>query len=363
MDIAIPLEVHPSEHRVGLTPKGVRLLVQAGHRCYLQQGAGEGAGFPDAEYEKAGARMVYAAQEVYSRADLVLKVGTPTLEELPFLRDGQTIAAFWHLAARPRAITQAVLEQGITAIAYERIQTNGSFPVLRTLSEIAGRMTPQIAARWLQNDGGGRGILISGLPGIPPTDVIIVGAGTVGVNAARAFMRMGARVFMLDESLERLQQVEQDFDGRVVTMVAYDFNVARVVKFADILVTAARDPGGARAPVLVTREMVRSMRPRSLVMDIAIDEGGNVETSRPTTHADPIFVEEGITHYCVPNISGVVAWTATNAYLNAAWPYIQSMAEKGTAAAIETDAGLRHGAVVHEGQVLDPNLAMLLEEV
>lgn len=362
MDIGIPLEVRPIEHRVGLTPKGVRLLTQDGHRCYLQQGAGEGAGFSDSDYERAGARVVYAGQEVYSRSDLVLKVGAPTVDELPLLRDDQTICAFWHLAAQPREVTRTLLDQGITAIAYERIRKEDTFPVLRPLSEIAGRMAPQIAARWLQNDGGGRGILISGLPGIPPTDVIIVGAGTVGVNAARAFMRMGARVFMLDESLERLQQVEQQFDGRVVTMVAYDFNIARVVQFADVLVTAARDPQGGRAPVLVTREMVRGMRPRSFVMDIAIDEGGNVETSRPTTHADPVFLEEEIIHYCVPNMSGVVAWTATNAYLNAAWPYIQRLAKDGTEATLASDPGLMHGALVHAGQVNDANLAMLLEE-
>lgn len=362
MDIGIPAEVHPNEYRVGLTPQGVYLLTQAGHRCYVQRSAGEGAGFRDKDYERAGGWIVYAAEEVYSRADLVLKVGSPTLDELELLREGQTICAFWHLAARPREITHALLERRITAIAYETIQRDdGSLPVLRPLSEIAGRMAPQIAARWLQNDGGGVGVLISGLPGIPPIDVCIIGAGTVGTNAARAFLGLGARVFVLDKDLERLQFVDEHFDGRIVTMVAYDFNIARVVKFAHVLVTCVLEPG-ARAPILVTREMVRTMRPRSVILDISIDQGGCVETSRPTTHADPIFVEEDVIHYCVPNMPGVVARTATHAYLNAAWPYIQMLARDGIQAAIDTDPALRRGVAVHNGQIVNRTLAMLLEE-
>lgn len=362
MDIGIPVEIGASEYRVGLTPQGVSLLSQAGHRCYVERGAGQGAGFKDTDYERAGARIVYAAEEVYSRADLVLKVGAPAPTELGFSRDGQTICAFWHLLAQPRELASTLLEKGITAIAYENIQLeDGDLPVLRPLSEIAGRMAPQIAARWLQNDGGGSGLLLSGLPGIPASTVAIVGAGTVGLNAALAFHGLGAQVYVLDEDLARLQAIDERFQGQVTTMVAYDFNIARVAGFTDVLVGAVLRPGD-RAPVLVTREMVRSMRPRSVILDISIDQGGCVETSRPTTHFDPVFVEEEVIHYCVPNMPGVVARTSTHAYLNAAWPYIQQLASLGTAAALEANSTLAHGAAIHDGRVLNENLAMLLEE-
>lgn len=362
MDIGIPAEQQPNEYRVGLTPQGVSLLAQAGHRCYIEQGAGHGAGFTDMEYERAGGRIVYGAREIYERADLVLKVGATIIDELDLLREGQTICAFWHLAARPRQVAQTLLDKNITAIAYETIECDdGLLPVLHPLSEIAGRMAPQIAARWLQNDGGGSGILISGVAGIPPIDVCVLGGGVVGVNAAQTFLGLGARVFVLDRSLDRLRRVEERFDGRIVTMIAYDFNIARVVRFAHVLVGAVLVPG-ARAPVLVTREMVRSMRPRSVILDISIDQGGCVETSRLTTHDDPVFVEEDVIHYCVPNMSGVIGRTATHAYLNAAWPYIQELASKGTQEAIGTNVDLLRGTAIHEGKVVNENLAMLMME-
>ena len=362
MDVGIPVELHAHEYRVGLTPQGVSLLTQAGHRCYVQRGAGEGAGFQDGDYERAGARIVYAAEEVFSRAHLVLKVGSLTPEEMELVSEGQTVCAFWHLPARPRALTEALLEKRITAVAYETIQSDdGALPVLRPLSQIAGRMSPQVAARWLQNDGGGSGVLISGLAGIPPINVCIIGAGVVGVNAAQAFLGLGARVFILDADMERLQYIDERFAGHIVTMVAYDFNIARVVRFAHVLVGAVLQPG-ARAPILVTREMVRSMRPRSVIMDISIDQGGCVETSRPTTHADPVYIEEDVIHYCVPNMPGVVARTSTHAYLNAAWPFIQQLANKGTEAALADDSALRRGVAVHNGRIYNKNLAMLLEE-
>lgn len=362
MDVGIPIELQADEHRVGLTPPGVSLLRQAGHRCYVQRGAGAGAGFPDADYERAGARIVYASEEVYARAELVLKVGAPTAAELAFLREGQTICAFWHLAARPREVIQTLADRRVTAVAYESIRhEDGERPVLRPLAEIAGLMAPQVAARWLQNDGGGRGVLISGLPGIPPVNVCILGGGVVGMAAARAFLAAGARVFLLDRDLAVLQRIDREFDGRVSTMVSYDFNVARAIRFAHVLIGAV-NVTGHRAPVLVTREMVRTMRPRSVAIDIAVDQGGCIETTRPTTHADPVFVEEGVIHYCVPNMPGVVGRTATHAYLNAAWPTIQLLADLGTAAAIDADPALRRGVAIHDGAVRDEGLAMLLEE-
>jgi alanine dehydrogenase len=361
MEIGIPAEPDQNEYRVGMTPQGVYLLTQAGHRCYVEQGAGEGAGFLDTDYERAGGRIVYGAREVYQRADLVLRVGCPqTHEELDMLREEQTICTFWHMAARRREVAQTLIDRRITAVAYETIERDdGVLPVLRPLSEIAGRMAPQVAARWLQNDGGGRGILISGIAGIPPIDVCILGGGVVGFNAARAFLGLGARVFVLDRDLPRLEEIERYFEGRVVTMVAYDFNIARVLSFAHVVIGAVLVPG-MRAPVIVTREMVRSMRPRSVIMDISIDQGGCVETSRLMSHADPIFVEEDVIHYCVPNMSGVVARTATHAYLNAAWPYIQKLASEGTQTAIDHDPALMRGVMIHDGQVVNENLTTLL---
>ncbi len=363
MDIGIPVETQSGEYRVGLSPQGVRLATQDGHRCYVQAGAGEGAGFSDADYERAGGRIVYGARGVYERADLVLRVSSVRADEMDMLREGQTICAFWHLMARPRELVRGLIERKITTVAYETIQRDdGVLPVLYPLSEIAGRMTPTIAARWLQNDSGGSGVLISGAAGIPPVDVCILGAGVVGVNAARTFLSLGARVHLLDRDLDRLRMVEERFGGLVVTMMAYDFNLARVVRHARVLVGAVLIPG-AKTPILITREMVRSMRPRSVILDISIDQGGCVETSRPTTHADPVFIEEDVIHYCVPNMTSVVARTATHAYLNAAWPFIQALANEGTQAAIDKDQALRRGVAVHNGQVLNQNLAVLLEEV
>ncbi len=362
MDVGIPVERNPYEYRVGITPQGVKLLTQAGHRCYVEHNAGEGASFSDLDYERAGARIVYHPQEIYERADLLCKFGSPTLEELQMAREQQTICAFWHLATRPREVYTLLAEKRITALAYEMIRADdGSLPVLHPLSEIAGRMAPQIAARWLQNDGGGSGMLISGIAGIPPIDVVIIGAGTVGVNAARAFNGLGARVFLLDRNLDRLKAIEDRFSGQVVTMVAYDFNIARVLRFADVVIGAVLVPG-ERTPIVITREMIQGMRARSVFIDMSIDQGGCSETSRPTTHKNPTYVEENIIHYCVPNIPGVVARTATHAFLNAAWPYTQMIATDGVLPALEANAGLRSGVMVREGEVTDPRLARLVLE-
>jgi alanine dehydrogenase len=361
MDIGIPVEKRPYEFRTGLSPQGVHLLTQSGHRCYVERGTGDNVGFSEADYQRAGATIVYSGEEVYQRSELVVKVGAPTQAELPLLRDGQAIIAFWHLAAQPREVIQTLIDKRITAIAFETIQRDdGTLTVLQPLSEIAGRMAPQIAARWLQNDGGGAGMLIGGVAGVPPIDVCIIGAGTVGYHATRAFLNAGARVFLLDKDLARLQKFEDRFNGQIVTMVAYDFNIARVIGYADVLVCAALIPG-QRAPVLVSRQAVARMRPRSVIIDFAIDQGGCVETSRPTTHANPVFVEENVIHYCVPNVTSVVARTATHAYLNAAWPYGQLLAEVGVERALGANAELMRGVAIHNGEVLHENLASLLK--
>jgi alanine dehydrogenase len=357
MNVGIPQERRDLELRVGLTPYGVDLLTRAGHVCYVEREAGLGAGFTDYHYEKAGGRIVYSGEEGYGRADLVLKVGRPTEEELGWLREEQIITGFLHLAAARHNKVNVLLEKRITAIAYETIERDdGTLPVLRTMSEVAGRMAPQLAATFLQSDHGGRGVLLSGVPGVPPARVAIVGAGVLGTNAARTFLGLGADVFVLDRNLDRLLEVDQEFDGRITTMVAYPFNIARVARFAEVLVGAVLMPG-ARAPIIVTREMIRSMKRGAVILDFSIDQGGCVETSRPTTLRDPVFTEEGVVHFCVPNVPGVVPRTATHAFNNAVWPYLRHLAEVGLSQAVEEMPGLARGIATRDGKIVNDTLA------
>ncbi len=351
MNIGVPRERRPDEHRAGLTPTGVELLVADGHLCYVERGAGLGAGFSDEDYAKAGAHVVYSGEEAYGRADVVMKVARPTAEELEWLRMGQTVMAFWHLASASPDNLEALLRNKITTIAYETIQADdGSLPVLMPMSQIAGRMAANIAGGLLRNDRGGKGILLGGVPGVPPAEVVILGAGVVGMNAARAFLGLGATVTVLDRDLARLERVTDRCEG-VITMVSHTFNVRKVVKFADVLVGAVLVPG-ARAPMLVTRDMVRSMRPRSVILDIAIDQGGCVETSRPTMHRTPIFVEENVIHYCVPNMPGVLGRTATHALNNANWPFIQQIVALGVEGALQQNPALARGVATRDGQLI-----------
>ena len=352
MNIGIPKERRPFEFRVGLPPAGVEILTQHGHQVYVEHDAGLGAGFDDHQFESAGARLVYSPEEVFMRADLMLKVARPLKEELAWLRPGITLAGFLHLASAREEKTEALLEKKITSIAYEQIQQpDGSLPVLRPLSQIGGAMAAQIAARLLQNNWGGKGILMGGVPGVPPAEIVILGAGVVGTYATQMFLGMGAHVTVIDQHLSALQNLWDRFPG-IVTMISTKRNIERAVAFADVLVGAVLVPG-QRAPILVTREMVRSMKARSVIMDISIDQGGCVETSRPTTHDEPVFVEEGVLHYCVPNMPGAVARTATHAFVNGAMPYILEMANMGTAEAIllnpalEKAVNTRNGELVH----------------
>jgi alanine dehydrogenase len=359
MHIGVPRERRIEEHRVGLTPAGVEMLTAAGHVCSIEKDAGRGAGFADVEYEKAGGRIVYSGEEAYGRADLVLKVSKPTEEESKWLRDGSILMGFLHLTAGRKDRIDALLEQQVTAIAYETIQgDDGALPVLSSLSHLAGLMVPQVAGTLLQNDHGGKGILLPGVPGVPPAEVAILGAGTFGMAAARAFLGLGASVSVLDMDLARLQRVENHLGiGRhAVLMVAHKANIRKAASFADVLVGAIHVPG-ARSPVVVTRDMVRLMKPRSLVMDIAIDQGGCVETSRPTTHRDPTFVAENVIHYCVPNMTSVVARSATYALSNAAWPFIEAVAGEGLEAALASMPALKRGVATHQGHVVNGVLA------
>jgi len=286
---------------------------------------------------------------------MILSVSRPLLPEFELLQEGQILCGFLHLAvAQPRKI-EILLERKITTIAYETIQEpDGKLPVLAQASQIAGRMIPPIAAQLLQNNEGGHGILLGGVPGVPPARVVVLGAGIVGSNAARIFDAMGAHVTLMDTDIQRLQVLDER-GCRTDTIVSYDFNVARAVKRADVLVGAVLIPG-ARTPHVVTREMVRTMKPRSVIMDISIDQGGCVETSRPTTYQNPTYIEEGVIHYCVPNMTGVVARTTTHAFINAAWPYIQEIATQGVNQALTIDQTLRHGLNTHDGKVVHPAL-------
>ncbi len=351
MNIGVPRERRPNEFRVGLSPLGVGLLVAEGHACFVETEAGVGSGFSDEDYGRAGAQIVYAADQAYGRADIVMKVSRPTPEELELLVDGQMLVGFLHLASARREKLERLLAKRITAVAYEQIrEADGTLTVLKPLSQIGGRMSAQIAAQLLQSDHGGKGILLGGVPGVPPAEVVILGAGRMGTEAARTFIGLGAHVTVLDRDLARLQAVDAVFGGRVTTLISYPVNVERVCPFADVLIGAVLVPG-ERAPLLVTREMVRTMKPRSVILDFSIDEGGCVETSRPTAHSQPTYVEEGIIHYCVPNVPSLVARTATHAFLSAAGPYLRALVNLGLDAAVAAYPALDHGIVTHDGRL------------
>lgn len=350
MNICIPKERRVFEFRVGMTPTGVQMLTRDGHTCYVEHEAGLGAGFNDLEYEQAGARLVYSSHEVFGRADLLLKAARPTQEELEWLPEGATVAGLLHLASTRQDRINAIMEKRITAISYEHIvRADGTVPVRQPLSQIGGTLVAQIAARLLQSDSGGKGILMGGIAGVPPAEIAIIGAGTFGKYATRGFLGMGAHVTVLDINLEALHQIDDHYH-QVTTMLSHPHNIARVCAYADVVVAAVYLPS-QRSPIVITREMVRSMKPRSILMDISIDEGGCVETSRPTTHEHPTFVEEGITHYCVPNIPSAVARTSTYAFLNAALPYILELANKGIDGAIQGNPDLESGVVAYHGEI------------
>jgi alanine dehydrogenase len=330
----------------------VQILAQKGHNVYVEHDSGLGAGFSDQEFERAGARIVYSAQEVFGRADLVLKFARPLLEEIEWIRPGAALAGFLHLASSRKEKVETLLTKGITAIAYEQIQLpDGSLPLLRPLSQIGGKLTAQIGARLLQNNEGGKGILLGGIAGIPPAEVVVIGAGVLGSCAVEGFYGMGAHVTVLDTNLMVLQRTMESFPG-VATLLSNSLNIARVCQFADIVVGAIL-VAGDRAPIVITRDIVRLMKPRSVIMDISIDQGGCVETSRPTTHEKSTFIEEGIIHYCVPNIPSVVAQTSTYAFLNSAYPYIFEIVDKGIESAVKENPAIEKGLMTHDGKFVN----------
>jgi alanine dehydrogenase len=350
MDIGIPRERRSFEFRVGLSPAGVQILCQHDHSVFVEHDAGKGAGFEDKEYEEAGARIVYSAEEAYGRATMVLKVARPTEDELAYLQTGCIVVGLLTLPSARQNMIDALLQKKITAIACEQIrEPDGRMPVLRSLSQIGGAMAAEVAARLLQSNQGGRGILLGGIPGVPPAEVVILGAGTVGTYAARAFTGLEAHVTVLDKDVSALQRISDNIPG-VVTMLSTERNIIRCCEYANVLVGAVLVPG-SRAPILVSRDTVKKMKSRSVIIDLSIDEGGCVETSRPTMHDRPSYIEENVIHYCVPNMPGIVARTATHAYVNVATPYIEQIANLGIEKALAENPAIETAVNMHQGEL------------
>jgi alanine dehydrogenase len=350
MRIGVPEEIKDHEYRVGLVPSGVHELVAGGHEVLVQTRAGAGIGFDDAAYRAAGAKIVSSAREVFSLADLIVKVKEPQSVECKMLRRGQTLFTYLHLAAD---IDQArtLIASGATAIAYETVTApDGSLPLLAPMSEVAGRMSIQVGAASLQKANGGAGVLLGGVPGVAPTKVVILGGGAAGTAAAEIAVGMRADVTIVDLSLKRLRALDAQFAGRLKTMASTQAAIQALVTEADLVIGAVLIPGAA-APKLVTREMVGRMKPGAVMVDIAIDQGGCFETSRPTTHTEPTYIVDGVVHYCVTNMPGAVPRTSTFALTNATLPYVKALAGFGTQQALARDEHLAHGLNVHAGVI------------
>jgi alanine dehydrogenase len=360
VDIGLPREARPGEHRVLLSPSGVKSLVQRGHRVFVETGAGAGAGHPDADYQSAGATITFSRLEAFGRAELLASVHAPGPADLELLQRGQVVFAFWALpAARPEDV-RGLLERGISAVGLEAIEDErGHAPVLTCMSEIAGGLAVVVGAGLLLNEFGGKGILLGGAPGVPPAQFVVLGAGVLGRTAARAARGAGAQVTLLDRDIESLRRAALEAGGPVTTMLATRPNLEKALSFGD-LVLGAVAVHGERAPLLVSREMLRLMKPRSVVLDLSIDMGGCFETSRPTAFPHPTYEAEGILHCCVPNLPSMAARSSTLALTNVLLPYLQAVAANGVERALQDHAALRRGVYVHRGRVVRESLARVL---
>ncbi|WP_091771458.1 alanine dehydrogenase [Blastococcus aurantiacus] len=356
MQVGVAREVKSGEYRVALTPAGVTELVRAGHTVLVESGAGEGSSIPDTDFAAAGARLVPAADDVWAEADLLLKVKEPVREEYGRLRAGQTLFTYLHLAAS-KECTDALVASGTTAIAYETVQTpDGALPLLAPMSEVAGRMAPQVGAHALERAHGGRGVLLGGVPGVYAAKVVVLGAGVSGMSAAAIALGMQAEVVVLDKDIDKLRAADRIYQGHLQTVASTAYEVERAVLDADLVIGAVLVPG-ARAPVLVSNELVARMRPGSVLVDIAVDQGGCFEDTRPTTHDQPTFRVHGSVFYCVANMPGAVPNTSTHALTNVTLPYVMALAGQGTAAAVAADPALAHGVNVAGGEVVLPEVA------
>ena len=355
MLIGVPKEVKDHESRVGIVPSGVKALVDAGHRVLVQAGAGALSSMPDEDYKAAGAEIVPTAADSW-RADMVVKVKEPVQQEYQFFREELVLFTYLHLAPLPD-LTETLLKKKVVGIAYETIRDrNKTLPLLTPMSEVAGRMSVQVGAAYLEKERGGRGVLLGGVPGVPPAQVTIIGGGIVGTNAAKMALGMGAIVTLIDLNLNRLREIDDIFNGRVFTLASNSYHIARSTQHADLVIGGVLIPGAA-APKLVTRQMVSKMKTGAVIVDVAIDQGGCIETAHPTTHSDPAYVVDGVVHYCVTNMPAAVPHTSTLALTNATFPYVMKLAEMGPAKAIRNDSGIREGVNTFRGQVTYPGVA------
>lgn len=353
--VGVPKEILDNEYRVALTIAGCNTLVGEGHQVFIQKGAGVGSGLSDEEYVAAGAKILPDAQAVFAESDLILKVKEPQASEVPMLRKGQILFTYLHLAAHPK-LAMDLAKTGATCIAYETVQyDNGQLPLLTPMSEIAGRLATQIGANYLERPMGGRGVLLGGVPGVEPGEVIIVGGGVVGTNAAKIALGLGARVTIFDRSLERLRYLDDVFQGQVRTVFSIGHYLDNLLPSADLVIGAVLIPG-KQAPRIITKDMVRKMKPGSVIVDVSVDQGGCIETVKSTTHSAPTYVWEGVVHYGVANIPGAVPWTSTRALTNATLPYCQKLAKFGYQAVLD-DPSLNRGVNIHEGEVVHPGVA------
>jgi len=356
MQIGVPKEIKNREYRVGLSPASVRELTALGHTVRVESGAGAAIGFEDAHYKAVGAEISDSAEDTFRNADLIVKVKEPQPQEIAWLGEGQTLFTYLHLAPDVEQ-TRGLLSSGVTAIAYETVTSpKGGLPLLTPMSEVAGCLSIQAGARCLEMESGGRGVLLAGVAGTQAAKVVILGGGVVGTHAARVALGMGARVTILDQSLDRLRQLAGEFGSRAQLLYATTEQIAAEVVSADLVIGAVLLPG-ASAPKIVTREMISHMPNGSAVVDVSIDQGGCMETSRPTTHDDPTYVVDGVVHYCVANMPGVVARSSTLALNNATLPFVRALAEQGVRAALEADQHLRNGLNVHAGMMTNAAVA------
>jgi len=354
--VGVPNEIKTHESRVALTPVGVEELSRCGHKVLIQAGAGQGSGISDEKYQQHGAAIVGSAEDVWANADLIVKVKEPLEVEWPLMRSGQVVFTYFHFAA-DEALTKAVMASGVTAVAYETIRdAKGTLPLLTPMSEVAGRMSIQEGAKYLERPFDGRGILLGGVPGVLPANVVILGGGVVGANAAKVAAGLGANVTILDVNLDRLRYLDDVMPKNVTTLYSDRHNILYSLSRADLLIGAVLIPG-AKAPRLVRRDDLKMMPARAVIIDVAIDQGGCVETSKPTTHSQPTYLVDDVVHYCVTNMPGAVGRTSTYALTNVTLPYVLQLAKKGLDRAIADNAALRHGVNVRAGKVTNPAVA------
>ncbi|MEV0698162.1 alanine dehydrogenase [Saccharopolyspora sp. NPDC050389] len=356
MKIAVPREIKNNEYRVAITPAGVHELTTRGHDVFVETNAGAGSSIPDEDYLAAGAKVLPTAEEVWAEGQLVLKVKEPIAEEYPRLRRDQVLFTYLHLAASAE-LTDAMLKSGVTGIAYETVQTaNGSLPLLAPMSEVAGRLAPQVGAYSLMRPSGGRGVLPGGVPGVHPARVVVIGGGVAGLNAARIALGMGANVELLDNNVDKLREIDRDFHGQIRTVTSNRYSVEQAVRAADLVIGAVLIPG-AKAPKLVSNHLVSEMKPGSVLVDIAIDQGGCFADSRPTTHDDPTYRVHNSVFYCVANMPGAVPNTSTHALTNVTLPYVLRIADQGWQQACRADDALAGGLNTHDGKLVNEPVA------